>query len=403
MSARMEPLLADPQGAAEPVGRDPSTARGRFLRRPGIVSRRALAGLVVVVLLVGCSSDDDMANVNTCDPTDSSTCTLRQLADRAGILVGTAVKPEFWADDERYAEIAATEFSSLTPEGAWKWPNTEPAAGEYTWEDADAVAEFAAQHDQTVRGHTLVWANSIAALSFTVVPDYALAIDDPAVLQAAIDDLIRAVVTRYAEVTDRWDVVNEPLAFDFNSGELDPNHLTETLGEAWMVRAFQLAHELDPDASLYVNGNQTTRPGPKHDGLVALVGRLLEAGAPIHGVGLQGHGLPTNVPTYDELVAVMREWEALGLDVAITELDIAMTDEGPDAQADAYAEVFSACLDVAACVEVTMWGLSDGHTWLDDVLGEDSDPLLFDEAYNRKPAYDAVAATLAAGGEQRAQ
>ncbi len=331
--------------------------------------------------------------VDGCEPSVPSTCTLRQLADRHGLLIGAALRPDLVGEDPEYGEVLAAEFNSVTPENAYKWPSTEPERGVYTWDDADATAEFAVGHDQAIRGHTLVWPNSFSAQQYEILPAYVGDAPDPETLQQYVDEHIEAVVNRYADVTDRWDVVNEPLSTI--GAQVDANLLTDTLGEEWMVRAFQQTRALDPDAALYVNEILAERPGEKHDALIALVGRLLEAGAPIDGVGLQGHFL-SGAPSFDELTAVMQDWEDLGLEVAVTELDIVAPDGEPATQAQMYADVFSSCLAVAACREITLWGVTDAHTWLNDFLGEESDPLLFDAEYRPKPAYRAVREVLAA-------
>jgi endo-1,4-beta-xylanase len=132
----------------------------------------------------------------------------------------------------------------------------------------------------------------------------------------------------------------------------------------------------------------------KHEGLLTLVGALLDAGAPIDGIGLQGHFL-TGAPSVQQLVSVMQDWEALGLEVAITELDIVTWLGNEEAQAAKYSNVMTACLSAAACGEVTFWGFTDKHTWLNSFLGSWTTPLLFDAEYLPKPAYAAVSGALA--------
>lgn len=327
-----------------------------------------------------------------CDPAVPQTCTLRDLADRRDILIGAAVRPGPLADDLRYAEVLAAEFNSVTPENALKWQSTEADHGTFTWDDADTITRFAAEHDQRVRGHTLVWPNTVSDQRYGTLPDHVAEAPDAETMQRHLDDHIEAVVTRYADVVDRWDVVNEPL--QTAGAALDPNVLTETLGEGWIVRAFHQVRELDPDAALYVNEPLVERPGAKHEALMDLVVRLRDAGAPIDGVGLQGHFVSGQVDRAG-LETVMQDWDELGLEVAITELDIPTVASDEERHAEQYAEVMGACLAIEACVEVTLWGLTDAHTWLDDSLGPNSDPLLFDGDYEPKPAHRAVAATLA--------
>ena len=317
--------------------------------------------------------------------------TLRELADQRGLLIGTAVGPGPLTNDPQYEEILSTQFNSLTPENAFKWVATESDFQTYSWEDADAIVAFATQHNMRIRGHTLVWANSFSSQFFPILPDYVISAPDATTLQQYIDDHIEAVVTRYGAVTDRWDVINEPL--EIFGAAVDQNVVTEALGEQWMVRAFQQTRALAPDADLYINENLTESPGAKHNALVALVERLLEAGAPIDGVGLQSHFL-AGTPSVQELVSVMQDWQALGLEVAITELDIVTWLGNEKAQAIQYGNVMNACLSVTACKEVTFWGFTDRYSWLNSFLGPWATPLLFDADYLPKPSYAAVSEAL---------
>jgi endo-1,4-beta-xylanase len=346
----------------------------------GLIRRTflVLLALTVPLLLVACSDGSD----------NRSPLTLRELADQRGILVGAAAQPGLITDDTKYAEILAAEFNSITSESHMKWKTTEPAHMTYTWDNADAIAAFATAFGQTIRGHTLVWANEF---QFQVIPDYVRNAPDAATMQQYIDDHIEAVVTRYADVVDRWDVINEPL--ETGGENVDQNIITTTLGETWMVRAFQQARALDPTADLYMNESLTTIVPAKHAGLLALVKRLIDAGAPIDGVGLQAHYLSGKAPA--ALQSVMEDWESLGLKVAITELDIVTVDGDSLAHGTQYASVFATCLAVSACVEVTSWGFTDRSTWLNGFIGPQSAPLLFDRDYQPKPAYAAVAKALA--------
>jgi len=372
------------------IPREAATLRGHIMTM-SCVSMGAINGpfltllvLTGALLIASCDDGNDGPDGNDA----SAALTLREVADQRGILIGAAVRSGLIASDDEYARILAAEFNSITAENDMKWKATESEHMTYTWENADAIAAFATAYGQTVRGHTLVWPNEF---QYEVIPDYVRNAADGATMQQYIDDHIEAVVTRYADVVDRWDVINEPME-TLGSG-VDQNVITATLGEAWMVRAFQQARALDPTADLYLNEALTTLLPAKHAGLLALVGRLIEAGAPIDGIGLQAHYLGGKVPA--ALQSVMEDWQALGLKVAITELDIVTLGGDLQAHAAEYASVFATCLAVSACVEVTSWGFTDRSTWLNSFIGPESTPLLFDENYQPKPAYNAVAETLA--------
>jgi endo-1,4-beta-xylanase len=317
-------------------------------------------------------------------------CTLRGAGDSAGVVVGTAVAPDR-LDDPAYARLVAEEFSSLTPENHMKWPLVHPEPGVWVFEPADRLVAFAEEHDLAVRGHTLVWGQDVG----NGVPDWVAAIDDPDELQAVVDDHIATLVGRYAGRVDRWDVVNEPL--EILGPELDGNHFLEVLGPDYIAAAFEAAHRADPDARLFLNEHSVEVVPAKADALVALVERLVAEGVPIHGVGLQAHQFSGQPPEPGVIEALVTRFTALGLEVAITELDLPLSEDGDlAAQADGYRQIVRECL-AAGCTEITVWGVYDGATWLDDFLGRArTSPLLFDYDFEPKPAYTAVIGELIA-------
>ena len=95
--------------------------------------------------------------------------------------------------------------------------------------------------------------------------------------------------------------------------------------------------------------------------MISLVQSLLSAGAPIDGIGLQAHLIVGSVPS--TIQANIEAMTALGVEVAITELDIRMTlpvtDEKLQQQKTDYANVVSACLNVPGCVGITVWDYTD--------------------------------------------
>jgi endo-1,4-beta-xylanase len=90
--------------------------------------------------------------------------------------------------------------------------------------------------------------------------------------------------------------------------------------------------------------------------------------------------VPSNYQT------TISSFAALGVDVQITELDI----EGSgSAQAENYRKVVQACLNVARCTGITVWGVRDSDSWRSS-----GTPLLFDGSGNKKAAYTSVLNTL---------
>lgn len=349
----------------------------------GLARRLSSFAVVAQGLLAGTSL---AASLPACLAPDSD-CSLREVAALAGVPVGSAVNPALFAVDPLYVPTLVREFDSVTSENAHKWPSLHPAPGVYDFAAADAVVELAEANGMRVRGHTLLWANPER------IPGYVNDMASPDVLRAELTEHIETVVGRYAGRIAAWDVVNEPLE---NLGStLYENVFFQQLGPGYIAEAFRIAHAADPSALLFLNEVFVTVPGTERfDAFLALVKDLIADGVPIHGVGLQTHLLGGLVPVDPATFqAAVRTFTDLGLHVEITEMDVPMLGGGADAldlQAEIVQEVVGACLAVPLCDAVTFWGFTDLHTWIDGTFGPGYRPLLFDEAYERKPAYFAL-------------
>jgi endo-1,4-beta-xylanase len=350
-----------------------------------------VAAVVVAGLLaVGCASDRTPSSGSaSASGASLASVPLRRLAERAHLVIGAAVTSSLVLHDARRAGLVAAQFDSVTPEFEGTWRNLAPTEGDERFGPLDAIVAFAADHRLGVRGHALVWDRADA------LPGWVRAIRDPARLASAVDRHIRAVVGRYAGRVDRWDVVNEPL--QTTGDRLHRGHLLAVLGRRWIADAFRSAHAADPTATLWLNESNVERDPGKASALVDLVAGLVADGVPIDGVGLQMH-LLSGRPTQPGVVAsLVRRLRALGVDVAVTELDVPRPASGSTAaQAVAYQRVVEECRE-AGCSEITTWGVDDGHTWLDRELGRrGSDPLLFAADGRSTPALAAVRSALAA-------
>jgi endo-1,4-beta-xylanase len=305
-------------------------------------------------------------------------CTLRAVADLAGVHVGAAF-------------VVGREFSSVT--APLYWSETQPTAGQYDFTVADEAVGLGEAHGQRVRGHPLVWGR-------LALPAYVTQVTDPAALRALVAERIATVVGRYAGRIAQYDVVNEPLTLFGAAGTtdgLDDNHFLRVLGPGYIRAALEAAHAADPAAQLFINDFLVEVAGAKQDRLFTLAQDLLAAGAPLHGIGLQGHlRFPlarTLEPTAAEIEATVRRFAALGLTVEITEVDVTLSSRHPcllEFQRRAYDALVAGCAAVPACTGVTTWGITDRFTWIKNFFGIDGAPLLFDEAYARKPAYFGV-------------
>jgi endo-1,4-beta-xylanase len=319
--------------------------------------------------------------------------------------------------DAGAAAIVQQQFNTITAENVMKWEEIHPRPDTYDFEAADRFVEFGQKNNMFIIGHTLVWHQQTPASAFEDKDGKLLGRD---AMLARLKDHIFTVVGRYKGKVKGWDVVNEALE---DEGPLRKTKWTQTIGEDFIAKAFEYAHEADPDAELYYNEYSNDKPA-KRDATVRLVKDLQAKGLRIDGVGIQGHwGM--NYPTSEDLEAFINAIAALGVKVMVTEMDIdilpstsnyqgaditqniqlrkelnpyadGLPDEMQKKLADRYAELFSILMKHKDKISrVTLWGVYDKTSWLNHwpVRGRTSYPLLFDRNYQPKPAFDAVIKT----------
>ncbi|MGW0613018.1 endo-1,4-beta-xylanase [Streptomyces sp. NPDC002788] len=309
---------------------------------------------------------------------------LRDLAAAKGKVMGTAVTGSKLTGV--YGEIAGREFNWLTPGNAMKWGSVEPGRGSYNWAEADRIVDFAEAHGQQVRGHTLLWhqQNPDWLTNGSWTRDQ---------LSAIVQDHIATEVGRYKGRLAAWDVVNEPFNED---GTYRRTLFHDTLGQDYIAQALTWARAADPSAKLYINDYNVEGVNAKSTALYDLVKSLKERGVPIDGVGLQAHLIVGQVPS--TLRQNIQRFADLGVDVAITELDIRMQLPATQAkltqQAADYKAVMDACVAVARCTGVTVWGFTDSDSWIPDTFPGQGAATPYDENYQPKPAYHAIAEAL---------
>jgi endo-1,4-beta-xylanase len=314
--------------------------------------------------------------------------TLQSAAAASGRYFGAALDSGDF-DEKRYVRLATEQLGSVTPENQMKWADVEPRRGDFDWEGADKLVAFAQARGQLIRGHNLVWHSQLPP--WLISGSFA-----PAELRELMVDHITVEAGRYKGAIYAWDVVNEPFTDD---GGWRKSVWYTAMGADYVAIALEAARAADPSAKLYINDYNVETTGPKMRALYDLVASLRRAGAPIDGVGLQSHFIAGHAPS--DLRKVMEEFAALGVEVAVTELDVRVKTP-PDAQSLAaqaadYAAVVGACRAVKRCVGVTTWGITDDHSWIPSFFSGWGAALPFDENYRPKPAYFAAIEALMAG------
>ncbi|SJK98053.1 related to Endo-1,4-beta-xylanase [Armillaria ostoyae] len=326
--------------------------------------------------------------------TASSTTPLHSAALSAGKLYfGSATdNPEL--TDEAYVTILSNNkmFGQITPGNSMKWARsktlvgsagfscrsqdaTEPSRGDFTFAQGDVIANLAATNGQLLRGHNCVWYNQlpswvssggfdnatlteiVATHCGTLVGHYAGKVYVTFVSVLSVIDNERFLGV------NSWDVINEPFNDD---GTWRSDVFFNTMGESFVGVALKAARAADPKAKLYINDYNIEGTGAKSTAMVNLVKSLKAQGIPIDGIGIQSHLIVGEVPS--TLKANFEQFTALGVEIAVTELDIRMTLPETDAllaqQKADYETVISTCAAVEKCIGVTIWDYTDKYSWV---------------------------------------
>jgi endo-1,4-beta-xylanase len=291
--------------------------------------------------------------------------------------LGAAVEVAHARDDDAYRERLITVFTSVTAENAMKWDRIEPERGRFDFREADELARFAKRTGKRLRGHPLVF--DLQLPSWLTDRDWTAP-----QLRAVLRRHIRTIVRRYRGRVAEWDVVNEPLADD---GRFERNLFYRVLGPGYVPFALRVAHRADPHARLFVNEIDAER-GRKSAALFVLARGLVRQGVPIDALGFQNHTTGRDAVSPRRLRQLFRGARRLGLDAAITEMDVGATEERP--QARVYREAARACAHAPNCTGLTVWGITDRFSW----LTEDAHPLPFEADGTAKPAFDALVRPL---------
>lgn len=322
--------------------------------------------------------------------------------------IGVAVNMRNISNPEQIA-IIKKDFNSITAENDMKPQPTEPAYGQFNWENADKIANFCRSNGIKLRGHCLMWHAQIGEWMYK---DEKGDLVSKEKLFQNMKHHITAIVERYKDVIYAWDVVNEAIsdggwqAGRRGMGEHPSPYrnspLYQIAGDEFIKKAFIYAREADPNVLLFYNDYNAADPG-KRDRIYNMVKSMKEEGVPIDGIGMQGH---YNVygPSMEDVDAALTKYSTIVKHIHITELDIRANQEMggqlnfsrdggnisqvvKTLQEDQYARLFKVLRKHKDVVDnVTFWNLSDRDSW----LGARNYPLPYDENYKAKRVYSII-------------
>lgn len=304
--------------------------------------------------------------------------------------MGAALNVSLLKSNASYRNLVIKEFNSVTAENAMKFASVHPAKDTYTWADADYLVDFAQANGKRVHGHTLNWYQSL--------PDWVNNFQGTtADWENLLKTHIQTVVAHFKGKVVSWDVVNEAVNED---GTLRNTIWLQKLGADYIGRAFQYAHEADPNALLFYNDYGHEYSSTKRTAILNLVKGLKSKGIPIDGIGLQMH---TNVNQTDaNLTAAITTAAATGLKVHISEIDISLNTANTsgatyttalgEQQAAKYKTIVRAYHAIPKNQQfgITQWNVTDGDSWIPAFYKRVDWPLPFDAQYQHKAAYQGI-------------
>lgn len=316
--------------------------------------------------------------------------------------------------DPMAAQLAAQQYNRATPENAFKWQSVQPRPGEFNFMQALAFLDFAEQNEMEVHGHTIVWHQQVPGWVFQPPEGQAMTRE---LLLERLDAHMTALAENLGARVHYWDVVNE--AFN-DDGSLRVTPWLNIIGPDYLEQVFALADRHFPDAKLVYNDFSMERAG-KRDAVAQMVRDFQTKGIRIDAIGSQGH-FRIDAPGLEAIEASITTFSETGVEVLITEMDVdvlppANQNQGADlsvnaelsAQLNPYAECLPAMVAERAAerwasifelfvqhsdklASVTLWGVSDGHSWLNNwpVNGRTNYAQLFNRQLQPKAAWKRV-------------
>ena len=315
---------------------------------------------------------------------NTSTASLKDAATTFS--VGMITRSSYVNGGGKHVELLKQEFNNLTSEYEMKMNVMYPSDGNYDFTAADAIVNFAQTNNMDVHGHALIW--------HSATPDWVKNFSgSDSEFEAMVEDYITTVVTRYKGKVRSWDVVNEALE-DGSGHPLRNSVFRQKMGDDYVKKCFQFARNADPDCLLFYNDYNMAASSSKRAAMFSLVDGL---GDLADGIGAQMH-ISYNGPSKSEIQAVADGTVSRGKLLHFAELDIRanpnndqtiLTSQRADEQKAKFKEVVEIynAIPLDNKFALTTWGLRDSESWLINFWGHIDWPLMFDDNYDKKPAY----------------
>lgn len=368
--------------------------------------RAAIAGALGLGLNTGLAQTARAAGSANAAAPDPTRPGLAALAEQSGMQLGAMITLDHLRDTPALYDLMRRDATLLIPGFEFSWIRFNPEPGRYNFADAEATIDIADREHKQVRGHCLVWHEALP-IGFSLPKD-------PAAARLVMERYIGIICRKFAGRVRSWVVVNEAVFLE----DQQPNGLRDSpfyraIGPDYIRLALEAAHAADPAARLIVNDFDFEQAGNSQNlrraAMLKLLEKLVRQGAPVHGLGIQGHMDPVESPIdQNQLQRFIRAVGDLGLEVHVTEMDVIdrRLPANIAARDRAVARYMTDFLDVVMfekpVLSVSNWGLEDRHSWMNEsqfTRRKDGLPTrghMYDRDFKPKPAWYAMEAVLRA-------
>ncbi len=287
----------------------------------------------------------------------------------------------------QYDAIYKREFNSLTAEYEMKMNIMYPSQGNYDFTRADAIVDYAQENGMHVHGHALIW----HAATPSWVENFSGTDQE---FEDMVEDYIKTTVTRYIGKVRSWDVVNE--AIEDGNGQLRNSVFLQRMGTDYIKKCHQWVREADPNVLIFYNDYNMVSSNTKRNAALAVVDQLIPEDL-IDGFGFQMH-ISYNGPSKSQIANAAKDVTDRNLLLHFSELDVRanpdnnmtmLTETRAIEQQQKYKEVVEVynAIPTDSKFALTVWGLKDNESWLQNFWGHIDWPLMYDDQFNIKKSH----------------
>lgn len=335
--------------------------------------------LFLIIVLCSCRKKNHTSSI-CADPKTS-------LSGVANFPVGASVNVDLLQNNPAYRDIVINQYDVIKPETSFLLYKIHPQPGVYNFSEFDYIVDFCRTYQKTLHGSNLMYQLYVGDW----IENFQGTAEE---WEAFAKEYIQTVVRRYKGIVKSWAAVNEALNED---GTLQKNLWLDHMGSQYIEKFFIWAHEADPDVDLFYNDFNLESNSTKLKAALNLIDMLRSHNVRVDGLGLQMH-INDIFPTVEEINKAALLTASHDLKVYYSEWDIslniannktALTESMKQRQRDIVNQVVLGYKELPEKYRygISFWNVGDADSWIRPQFHRVDWPLLFDDNYQRKPAY----------------